>query len=281
MRRISQALAALFLCATLVGVPLPTIAQGSATYVYSPQFLTSLGLPLANVSVTLYLHGTPHTPPNIIATGKTDASGHLIPGASLIIGSTYDFITTSPLLPIGQFTATAPRQLILLPGPPGPAGPAGATGSSSGTIGADTPNVTITPHGFGKIGVGVIETTKGNAYRIALTTLNTTTTLPLGTYPLPYAGLYGSYVQCFVPNFTGSIGVYYPDFPFSSTATSSTGPTANNDSGMTTFTGGLGYAFAVVGLGVSFFSAGSPRLFLVYNTSSAALASCYVFFETQ
>lgn len=120
----------------------------STTYAYSPQFLDLTGTPLPNVVVTIYAHGAAQTPANVVATGTTNSSGNLIPAATLNVGATYDFTTSSGLMPYGEFTTSAPRQIVLVPGPQGvagqtggvgpagPVGPIGPTGLSSGPAGS-------------------------------------------------------------------------------------------------------------------------------------------------
>jgi len=140
-----------------------------SVYAYSPQFLDLTGTPLPNIVVTLYAHGATQIAANVVATGTTNSSGNLIPAATLTIGGTYDFTTSSALMPFGEFTAIAPRQIVLIPGPqgiigltgdPGPRGVIGLTGPT-GTgkclalalctadftpqVGLDTGGTTIVP----------------------------------------------------------------------------------------------------------------------------------------
>lgn len=136
--------------ATVVGLSTwpPVVAVAQSTYSLAPRFLTSAGTPLAGVTITIYLHGSPHIPINVIATGVTDSNGYLVPAFTATIGQEYDFTTTSPLVPAGSFTASAPTNLTLIPGPPGPSGspgPPGPTGSpgSSGN-GSTQTNVSFT-----------------------------------------------------------------------------------------------------------------------------------------
>lgn len=118
--------AALFL--SIVSVPSVRINAQTTTYSYSPQFLDQNGNPLASINVTIYAHGAQHVSGNVICTGTTDTHGTLTPSCTLTIGSQYDFVTNSSLVPTGTFTAAAPRQLVLVSGPQGPPGPQGSPG---------------------------------------------------------------------------------------------------------------------------------------------------------
>jgi len=109
--------------------PFATVARAS-TYSLSPRILDSSGNPLVGVTVTLYLHGATHIPINVVATGTTDSNGYLQPPFDATIGQEYDFTTTSPVVPEGSFTATAPTAITLIPGPVGPTGPPGPTGAN-------------------------------------------------------------------------------------------------------------------------------------------------------
>ena len=170
------------------------VAVQAETYAYSPQFVNGTNQPLVGVTVTIYNHGAAQNPTNVIATGTTDAYGHIQPAVTLTIGNTYDFTTSSPQVPVGQFTATAPRQLVLVPGPPGPTGPPGSnatvtiTGSGGavvtnptpGTYGifAPTPQPTISLTGSG--GVAVAEPSP-NVYVITGPTAAPTPNILAGT----------------------------------------------------------------------------------------------------
>ena len=101
-----------------------------ATYAYSPQFLDSTGTPIVGAAVTLYAHGDRTT---IVASGTTNSSGNLVPSATLTIGSTYDFLTSSGLVPEGRFTTVAPVSLVLITGPAGPPGTAASDGRARNT----------------------------------------------------------------------------------------------------------------------------------------------------
>jgi hypothetical protein len=164
MRSLRAALFLIFLLAA--AIPATLVNAQSATYVYAPQFVDANNHPLAGVTVILYNHGAAQNPGNVIASGTTDSTGHLSPGVTLEIGSVYDFTTSSPAVPQGQFTATAPRQLVLIPGPAGPTGPPGPAGSPGPTL----PPITITGTG----GATVTQPTPG-AYVI-----NAPTAAPAG-----------------------------------------------------------------------------------------------------
>lgn len=144
MRRFTKALCFVFAAiALVVGVVTPSAyAQtGPTTYSYAPQFLTSTGTAVSGATVTIYAHGAPQTPANVVCTGTTDARGFLTPNCTLTIGDQYDFTTSSPQDPAGTFTAVAPRQLVLIPGPQGAQGPKGDPGptGSPGPQGAQGP----------------------------------------------------------------------------------------------------------------------------------------------
>jgi hypothetical protein len=128
-----------------------------ATYVYAPQFLDALGNPIPNAQVAIYAHGADRNiAANILASGTTDASGLLVPGATLTIGATYDFTTTSALMPVGEFTAVAPRQLVLIPGPSGAAGADGPVGSVGPRGDPGPPGTQGAPGGTGVPGAAMV-----------------------------------------------------------------------------------------------------------------------------
>jgi hypothetical protein len=146
MRRIHKAILSILtvlLAVTGGGLFYPSSATAD-TYTYSPQFLASNGQALNSVSVSIYPHGAAQIPANVVCSGTTNTSGYLSPSCTLTIGATYDFTTTSPLVPAGQFTAVAPRQLVLITGPPGPPG-ANGTNGTNGTNGVGSPGPAGSP----------------------------------------------------------------------------------------------------------------------------------------
>lgn len=120
---------------------LPVVAQSQAIYPIRFQDVTvNPPVPLVGITVTVYPHGSAHIPGNVInrqpngTSGSTDANGLLVPPITLTVGGTYDFVTSSPILPL--LTVTAPQTTawtIGAPasGPPGPIGPSGAPGALS------------------------------------------------------------------------------------------------------------------------------------------------------
>jgi len=95
-----------------------------ASFQYALKVADSSGNPLPNVNIDIYPHGAPQILGNIVASGITDAAGFVQPPAVLDIGSSYDFTTTSVLMPSGTFTAPNPvvGTFALVPGPPGAPG---------------------------------------------------------------------------------------------------------------------------------------------------------------
>jgi Collagen triple helix repeat (20 copies) len=126
---------ALVLLVAIVGVSVMRPALAQTTAAQPLRILSSAGAPISGATVNIYPHGGPYGSP--IATCTTDVQGYCSPSPVLTIGTEYDFTTTDARVPNGSWTAVAPVQLTLIPGPagspgatgsPGPPGPTGSPG---------------------------------------------------------------------------------------------------------------------------------------------------------